>query len=300
VSGCIRECAEAQSKDFGVIATEQGWSLYLCGNGGAQPRHADLIAADVDEATLLRLIDRFLMYYIHTANPLERTARWLERLDGGLAYLRQVIVDDTLGICAQLECDMQQLVDSYACEWTAVVRDPAKRAEFRHFANATAPDPALAFVAERGQRRPADWPAASPPAALALPAGAWVRVARVDQVPRDGGITVQHGAVQIALFHFASRGEWYATQAMCPHRQDMVLARGLLGTQQGEPKVACPLHKNTFSLTSGAGLSDPQYRVQTFPVKVEDGEVFVALPAPEMLTPLSRCAAAALCETIHA
>jgi NAD(P)H-nitrite reductase large subunit len=107
VSGCIRECAEAQSKDFGVIATEQGWNLYVGGNGGAQPRHADLLAADVDEATLIRLIDRFLMYYIQTANPLERTARWLERLDGGLAYLKHVVVDDALGIGAQLEADMQ-------------------------------------------------------------------------------------------------------------------------------------------------------------------------------------------------
>src|SRR5262249_48343273 len=111
VSGCIRECAEAQSKDFGIIATEGGWNLYVGGNGAGQPRHADPLAADVDDETLIRLIDRFLMYYIQTANPLERTARWLERLDGGLAYLKHVVVDDGLGIGAQLEADMQQLVD---------------------------------------------------------------------------------------------------------------------------------------------------------------------------------------------
>src|SRR4029453_12245312 len=120
VSGCIRECAEAQSKDFGVIATENGWNLYLCGNGGSQPRHADLVASDVDEETVIRLIDRFLMYYIHTANPLERTARWLERMDGGIEYLKRVVVDDALGICAQLERDLQSLVDGYECEWAAV------------------------------------------------------------------------------------------------------------------------------------------------------------------------------------
>ena len=290
VSGCIRECAEAQSKDFGVIATERGWNLYVCGNGGAQPRHADLLAADVDERTLIRLIDRFLMYYIHTAQPLERTARWLERLDGGLVYLKRVVVDDALGIGAQLEHDMQRLVDSYACEWAAVVRDPEKRAQFRHFATTTAADPRLAFVRERAQRRPADWPDT---AALPIPApetdGEWVWVARVDQVPRDGGITVPYGNTQIAVFNFASRDEWYATQAMCPHRKDMVLARGLLGTHQGEPKVACPLHKKTFSLLSGAGLSDPQYRVQTFPVKAVGGDVLVELPAAERLAPV-RCA----------
>jgi len=279
VSGCIRECAEAQSKDFGVIATEQGWNLYVCGNGGAQPRHADLLAADVDDETLIRLIDRFLMYYIQTANPLERTARWLERLDGGLAYLKRVVVDDALGLGAQLEADMQRLVDSYACEWAAVVRDPQRRAQFRHFANNPKPDPTLSFVRERGQRRPADWssaPVAEPPPPVD---GGWVRLARVADVPHDGGVTVLHQGAQIAIFHFATRGEWYATQARCPHRGDMVLGRGLLGTQGDEPKVACPLHKRTFSLASGDGLSDPSLCVRTYPVRVDGDDVWVQLPA---------------------
>jgi nitrite reductase (NADH) large subunit len=301
VSGCLRECAEAQSKDFGVIATERGWNLYVCGNGGTQPRHADLLAADVEEPTLIRLIDRFLMYYIHTAKPLERTARWLERLDGAVAYLRRVIVDDALGICAQLERDMQQLVASYECEWAAVVRDPEKRAQFRHFADRAGADPSLEFVRERGQRRPADWPDPRPLPIRPQPEEVeWVRVVRADQVPHDGGVTVLHGDLQIAVFHFASRGQWYATQAMCPHRKDMVLARGLLGSQEGEPKVACPLHKKTFSLESGAGLSDPQYRAQVFPVKVEDGEVYVELPAADSLLPLRSCAGAAGCTALHA
>jgi nitrite reductase (NADH) large subunit len=298
VSGCVRECAEAQSKDFGVIATEKGWNLYLCGNGGAQPRHADLIASDVDEETLVRLIDRFLIYYIQTANPLERTARWLERLDGGIDYLKRVIVDDALGIGAQLERDMQGLVDRYECEWAAVVRDPLRRAAFRHFANSAEPDPTLAFVRERGQRRPQDWPAAPPPPA---PSGGadgceWVRVARAADVPRDGGVTIRHGDRQIAVFNFSTRGTWYACQAMCPHRGDMVLGRGLLGTQGGEPKVACPMHKKTFSLESGAGLTDAQYRVEIFGVDVRDGEVYVALPAGAALARGEQgCAAAASC-----
>lgn len=293
VSGCVRECAEAQSKDFGVIATEQGWNLYLCGNGGAQPRHADLLASDVDEPTLIRLIDRFLMYYIQTANPLERTARWLERLDGGIAYLRRVIVDDALGICAQLERDMQALVDTYQCEWAAVVRDPAQRASFRHFANSPDPDPTARFVRERGQRRPVAWPTTPPPPLLPAPTAAeWVRVARASEVPRDGGITVRIGDAQIAVFHFASRDAWYACQAMCPHRGDMVLGRGLLGTQGDEPKVACPMHKKTFSLENGAGLADPHYRIATFPVEVRDGEVYVALqPKPAAAAGTAPCQA---------
>jgi len=280
VSGCIRECAEAQSKDFGVIATDQGWNLYVAGNGGAQPRHADMIAADVDEETLIRYVDRFLMYYIHTANPLERTARWVERLDGGIAYLKRVIVDDALGICDQLERDMQSLVDTYACEWAAVVRDPERRRLFRAAVNAAPDDLARPFVRERGQKRPADWPDPAPidPLPAASGGAAWVRVATVADVPRDGGITVLHGGTPIAVFHFASRGEWYATQAVCPHRKDAVLGRGLLGTQGNVPKVACPLHKRTFSLETGAGLSDPQYAIRTFPVEVRGPDLWVMLP----------------------
>jgi nitrite reductase (NADH) large subunit len=294
VSGCIRECAEAQSKDFGVIATDKGWNLYLGGNGGAQPRHADLIVADVDEETLIRLIDRFLMYYIHTANPLERTARWLERLDGGIEYLKSVIVDDNLGICAQLEQDMQSLVDRYECEWAAVVRDPQRRATFRHFANSEDTDPTVEFVRERGQKRPKEWPATTPqPVFPQTQKGReWIRVAAVADVPFDGGVTVRHGEAQIAVFNFASRGAWYACQAKCPHRGDMVLGRGLLGTAGDEPKVACPMHKKTFSLTTGAGLSDPQHCVETFAVEIRDAQVFVALPQPASLQSASNGALA--------
>lgn len=288
VSGCIRECAEAQGKDFGVIATEKGWNLYVCGNGGAQPRHADLLVADVDEATVVRLIDRFLMYYIQTANPLERTARWLERLDGGIDYLRGVLVDDTLGICAQLEHDMAALVASYACEWAAVVRDPARRRQFRDLVGAPTGDAETrepvadsAFVRERGQKRPVDWPDETPlpprPSAD-LPGSEWVCVAQVADVPRDGGLTIAHGDLRVAVFHFATRGEWWATQATCPHRKDAVLGRGLLGTQADIPKIACPLHKKTFSLVTGEGLADPRYCIRTYPVEIRDAAVWVKLP----------------------
>jgi nitrite reductase (NADH) large subunit len=281
VSGCIRECAEAQSKDFGIIATEKGWNLYVCGNGGAQPRHADLLATDVDEATLIRLIDRFLMYYIHTANPLERTARWLERLEGGLEQLRAVVVDDALGIAAQLEADMDALVASYACEWAAVVRDPERRRAFTAAAAGRPATPNAGFVRARGQKQPVAWADETPlpprPGAD-LPGSDWVRVGAVADVPRDGGLTIAHGDLQVAVFHFAARNEWWATQATCPHRKDAVLGRGLLGTQDGTPKVACPLHKKTFSLATGEGLSDARYCIRTYPVEARDGAVWVKLP----------------------
>ena len=296
VSGCIRECAEAQSKDFGIIATEKGWNLYVCGNGGAKPRHAELLAADLDEQTLVRFCDRFLMYYIATADRLTRTARWLEGLPGGIEYLRQVVIDDRLGIGAELEARMQHLVDTYACEWREVVDSPELQKRFRHFANDRAPDDSLRFVEERGQKRPADWeehlPAeatrrALPPLADGEPS--WVPLAAEDEVPRDGGIAVRYGDAQIALFRFASRGAWYATQNACPHTQDQVLARGLLGDERGRPKVACPQHKKTFSLETGEGLSDPAYRIATFPVRVEDGKVMVLLPPARALLPGHAC-----------
>jgi nitrite reductase (NADH) large subunit len=136
VSGCTRECAEAQSKDFGVIATERGWNLYVCGNGGMRPRHADLLAEDLDDDTLVAYIDRFLMFYVRTADRLERTATWLDKLAGGIDYLRSVVIDDCLGIAEELEAEMEQHVASYECEWKATVNDPARVARFRRFINA--------------------------------------------------------------------------------------------------------------------------------------------------------------------
>ncbi len=156
VSGCTRECAEAQSKDIGVIATENGWNLYVCGNGGMKPRHADLFATDLDDETLVRYIDRILMFYIYTADRLQRTSVWMENLDGGLNYLRQVVIDDSLGMAGELEARMQHVVDSYRCEWKEAVEDPNKRKRFRSFVNSDEPGRArIVQVVERGQLIPA-------------------------------------------------------------------------------------------------------------------------------------------------
>ena len=154
VSGCTRECAEAQSKDIGVIATENGWNLYVAGNGGMRPRHAELFATDLDDATLIRYIDRFLMFYIRTADKLQRTSVWRESLDGGLDYLKEVIIDDSLNLAAELEAQMQLVIDRYECEWANALKDPEKLKRFRTFVNDERGDPDIHFVKERGQRRP--------------------------------------------------------------------------------------------------------------------------------------------------
>ncbi|RIK86377.1 MAG: nitrite reductase (NAD(P)H) small subunit [Planctomycetota bacterium] len=301
VSGCVRECAEAQSKDVGLIATEQGYNLYVGGNGGAKPRHAELLAADLDEKTALRYIDRFLMYYIMTADRLTRTSVWIEKLEGGLDHVRDVVVRDKLGIAAELDAAMQRLVDAYQCEWAAVVRDPQKRNWFRQFVNTDETEPGIEIVHERGQCRPADWPSELVSLEqFRLHDGRtlgehqrngddqrqWVAVGQTGDFPRDGGATIKYGKSQIAVFNLASRGQWYATQNMCPHRKAFVLSRGIVGDAAGEPKVACPLHKKTFSLASGQSLQGEEYRIRTFPVRVEDDTVLVKLPPEEELDEL--------------
>ena len=155
VSGCTRECAEAQGKDVGVIATEKGWNLYVCGNGGMKPRHAELLAADLDKPTLIRYIDRFLMLYVRTADRLQRTSTWRDSLEGGLEYLKQAVCQDSLGIGAELEADMARVIATYECEWKKAVEDPVTRRRFRHFVNSDAGDSNVVFVRERSQIRPA-------------------------------------------------------------------------------------------------------------------------------------------------
>ncbi|WP_158133470.1 nitrite reductase large subunit NirB [Vibrio navarrensis] len=154
VSGCTRECAEAQSKDIGVIATEKGWNLYVCGNGGMRPRHADLLAADLSKAQLIALIDRVLIFYVRTADRLQRTSVWLENLEGGLEYLKSVVLDDSLGLCQQLEQQMAHIVDTYHCEWQQTLNDPEKLIRFRPFINSDKASVPLAYQRTRGQRIP--------------------------------------------------------------------------------------------------------------------------------------------------
>jgi nitrite reductase (NADH) large subunit len=157
VSGCIRECAEARGKDFGLIAVEGGWNLYLGGNGGATPRHAELFAEQIDNETVIKYIDRYLMFYMRTAKPLQRTAAWQDRLEGGIEFLREVIIEDKLGIAADLDEEMQTLVNKFECEWTQAVNDPEMMKRFNHFVNSEEEDDNLVFVPLRDQKMPEKW-----------------------------------------------------------------------------------------------------------------------------------------------
>ncbi|WP_406059138.1 nitrite reductase large subunit NirB [Streptomyces sp. NBC_01077] len=233
VSGCLRECAEARGKDIGVIATAGGWNLYVCGNGGTDPRHADLLASDLSAAGLFVLIDRFLMYYVRTGERLERTSAWLERLGGagggsgsvaGIAHLREVLIEDSLGICAELEAQMDRHVAAYRDEWQAVLDDPAALARFE-------PHVAGVEFLEPGRGRAA--------------------------VLADG--------TEAALFRDGD-GEVYAVGNRDPFSGADVIADGIMGSRDGAPVVASPLHKQEFDLRTGACLDDPAVTLPVLPV----------------------------------
>mmetsp|Transcript_21805 Transcript_21805/g.64288 ORF Transcript_21805/g.64288 Transcript_21805/m.64288 type:complete len:1143 (-) Transcript_21805:240-3668(-) len=301
VSGCARECAEAVGKDFGMIATEHGYNLYVGGNGGTIPEHAQLLAADIDEDTVLTYLDRYIMYYILTADKMERMAPWQKKLPSGkngggpIEHLKEVIIEDSLGICGELDNRMQYLVDTYHDEWAEVVKDPARRKKFQQFVNTDETierEDMLEFVDQRGQQRPADWPAdgqdhtnwaAPDDDVFARSEKSWSRVGSVADFPVNVGTPVLIGNTQLAVFNNAQRGEWYVTQNMCPHKQAFVLSQGIIGDAAGTPKVACPLHKKTFGLDTGAQLDGGDLKILTFPVKLEGDDVMVELPAVEEL-----------------
>jgi nitrite reductase (NADH) large subunit len=206
-----------------------------------------------------------------------------------------VIIEDKLSITADLEAMMQRVVDTYRCEWKEVVDDPEKRRFFQQFVNTRETEPAIEIVSERGQQHPADWPSDTVPLSeLTLPNGrkydadahdhTWVRVGSISDFPVDGGGTIRYGYSQIAVYNFTARNEWFATSNMCPHKREFVLSRGILGDAQGEPKVACPLHKKTYSLKTGACLTGEPYSIDTYPVRIEGDDVLLWLPPPGRLS----------------
>ncbi|EPK6500060.1 nitrite reductase large subunit NirB [Klebsiella sp. CN_Kp073] len=270
VSGCTRECAEAQGKDIGVIATEKGWNLYVCGNGGMKPRHADLFASDLDDATLIRTVDRLLMFYIRTADRLQRTSSWMDNLEGGVAYLREVILHDSLGIGDELEQEMARVVDSYQCEWQTTLNDPQRLALFRSYVNSDEADEAVQRQILRGQ------PQLVAPQGLgqpALPSRPWQAICDLDAIPPQAGIGARLGERQIALFRFGE--QVYALDNQEPGSEANVLSRGILGDAGGEPIVISPLYKQRIRLRDGRLYDSGEPSVRAWPVKIEQGKVWV-------------------------
>ncbi|ORY18524.1 nitrite reductase [Clohesyomyces aquaticus] len=294
VSGCVRECAEAQNKDFGLIATEKGFNIFVGGNGGAKPRHSELLAKDVPPDDIVPILDRYLSFYIRTADKLQRTARWIENLPGGIKYLQEVILEDKLGICADLEKQMEQLVGSFFCEWTEVLKSPARRAQFSQFANTdeNIVDP-IEPTKERNQERPSYWPKDSVTEdfrGTKWTELSWQPIVKADEfkdIPAGDSKAVKRSDTQLAIFKI--RGKWYCTQQMCPHKRTFALSDGLIGDDIKNNKlwVSCPFHKRNFELggeDAGKCGNDDTMNIATFPVEErDDGWVYVKLPPIEEL-----------------
>lgn len=286
VSGCARECAEAKGKDIGVIATERGWNLYIGGNGGFTPRHAELLASDLDRETLIRYIDRYLMYYIRTADRLQRTAAWIESLDGGLSHVIDVVVKDTLGIGAELETAMDKHVRSYQDEWSATLEDPEKLNRFVTFINdPSRSDPSITFVPERSQHKPA-----TPVKLSAKKHGGftnletkldpcdknqWTEVCGYNELLPERPVAAWVSGSQVAVVKL-SDGSVHAVDNQDPISGANVMARGLVGTK-GETKVIIsPMYKHSFNLETGHCLDDPDTNIKVRRARVNDGKVEVA------------------------
>lgn len=266
------------------------------GNGGAKPRHSELLAKDVPPEEVIPLLDRYLIFYIRTADKLQRTARWIENLPGGLNYLREVIIDDKLGICAEMEAQMQELVSSYFCEWAETIKDPEKRKYFEQFSNTPETVEAVEMVNERRQLRPTYWPKES---AVEDFKGhqwsslSWQPIIRSehfsDQKPQISSANVKRGDTQLAVFKI--KGAFYATQQMCPHKRAFVLSDGLIGDNDaGKFWVSCPYHKRNFDLNgeqAGRCSNDEKANIATFPAEErDDGWVYLKLPPVDELDSL--------------
>ena len=292
VSGCVRECAEAQNKDFGLIATEKGFNIFVGGNGGAKPRHSELLAKDVPPDDVIPILDRYLMFYMRTADKLQRTARWVEQLPGGIQYLREVVLQDKLGICAELEKQMGELIGTFFCEWTEVINHPERQKVFQQFGNTKQTQDTIEYIRERDQPRPADWPVESAREdfrGIKWSQLSWqpiIEAIHFEDNPIEKGINIKRGDTQLAIFKIQSK--WYAMQQMCPHKRTFAMSEGLIGDDKASDKlwVSCPFHKRNFTLNGAdAGkCSDPELSAATFPVEErEDGWVYLKLPPVEEL-----------------
>ena len=316
VSGCARECAEARGKDVGVIATEAGWNMYVGGNGGFTPRHAVLFAEGLDDAALLQAIDRFLMYYVRTADRLQRTAPWFEEMEGGVDALRAVIFEDSLGIAADLDAAMARTSTPTRTSGRRPSRTPRSCAGSpRSSTRPTTPDPSLAYTSERGQPRPATSderddprvldrghdaggaamtalqnltataarPQESPTDPPRRPLAVWVRVCTVADLERERGLAALIDGEQIALFR-THDDRIHAVQQLDPYSGAYVMSRGIVGTQGDAPTVASPMYKQVFDLRTGACLETQgkdEHSLRVWPVAVDaSGDVFIKWKAP--------------------
>jgi nitrite reductase (NAD(P)H) len=273
------------------------------GNGGAKPRHSELLAKDVAPTEVIPILDRYLMFYIRTADKLQSTARWVESLPGGIAYLRDVILHDKLGINASLEAQMQELVDSFFDEWAEAINTPSIAAKFRQFANTTDTLETMELEVDRGQTRPVMWTPTAPADDFKGLRQRWSSTtwqpileasyfSGADALPNGISAPIKRGDTQLSVWRI--RGRYFATQQMCPHKRAFILSDGLVGEDPpacdsnpngaSTPWISCPNHKRNFDLSTGECKNDEAFSIATFEVEErEDGLVYAKLPPVEEL-----------------
>jgi len=263
----------------------KGYNLYICGNHGTSPKHATLFLNDLEDEECFQYIDRILMYYTFTAAPLTRTSKWLENLEGGMDHLRDVVINDSLGLCEEFHKRWNDQVQRYECEWKQVVDTPELRKKFKQFVNVPEKkhgDLEWEQVRKQKKIQLEDLPSIIGPAKLSKEKAdetwTWTDVGNSGDFPSNGGGAVKISESELAVYHSSVTGKWYATQNSCPHKQLQVLNRGFLGMHGTVPKVACPIHKNTYNLETGKGISNPGFNLATFEVKEENGRVLVLVP----------------------
>ena len=274
---------------FGLIATEKGFNIFVGGNGGASPKHSELLAKDVPPDDIIPILDRYLMFYIRTADKLQRTARWLENLPGGIKYLKEVILEDKLGICAALEQQMGELVGTFFDEWREAVEAPEREKKFAQFDNTSETLENMEVEMDRGQERPVYWATESVKEDFKntkWTSLSWQPIIEAshfkgaDLAPNGISATIKRGDTQLAIFRV--KGKWLASQQMCPHKRQFVLSDGLIGDKDDKLWVSCPYHKRNFELTgeqAGRCQNDEEVSIATFPVEErEDGMVYLKLP----------------------
>lgn len=266
---------------------------------------------------MIPILDRYLMFYIRTADKLQRTARWLEGMPGGLKYLQEVILEDKLGICASLEAQMQELVGSYFDEWAEAIKNPAIAAKFKQFHNTGENVDSMEMEKDRGQSRPVYWAKDAAAVDFKSLRSRWssltwqpvIEAAHfdgADETPNGISATIKRGDTQLAVWRV--RGRYYAAQQMCPHKRAFVLSDGLIGEDPGTetcddsvrvdsgcgqngsaaarsaPWVSCPYHKRNFDLARGDCRNDAELSIATFPAEERaDGLVYLQLPPVDEL-----------------
>jgi nitrite reductase (NAD(P)H) len=278
-----------RTHSFGLVASDKGFNIFVGGNGGASPKHSEILAKDVPPDSVVPILDRYLMFYIRTADKLQRTARWLENLPGGIKYLREVILEDKLGICASLEAQMEELVGTFFDEWAEAVNDPEIRKKFQQFDNTKEAVETMDLEEDRGQTRPVYWAKASVKEDFKntkWTSLSWQPIIEAshfkgaDRTPNGISANIKRGDTQLAIFRV--KGKYLASQQMCPHKRAFVLSDGLIGDSGDKLWVSCPYHKRNYELTgeqAGRCQNDEEVSIATFPVEERgDGMVYLKLP----------------------